>query len=110
MSKKDKDTETALPDEEETVTEEPLPEPEVVAAPAKSSSGSIAWLALLLSLIASVGIGYMIIQDWRAQRTSDASTSSLVDLRNRMASSSDSLSILDKGIAELAQADALTSA
>jgi len=119
MSKKDKDTETALPDEEENVAEEPLPEPEatepeatepeVVETRGKSSSGSIAWLALLLSLIASVGIGYMIVQDWRAQRTADESTSSLVDLRNRMASSSDSLSTLDKGIAELAQADALTS-
>ena len=109
MSKKDEDTETPLPDEEEIIVEDPLPEPEVTAAPAKTSSGSIAWLALLLSLIASVGIGYMIIQDWRAQRTADESTSSLVDLRNRMASSSDSLSTLDKGIAELAQADALTS-
>jgi uncharacterized protein HemX len=110
MSKKDKDTETALPDEEEIAAEEPLPEPEVIAAPGKTSSGSIAWLALLLSLVASVGIGYVLVQDWRAQRTADESTSSLVDLRNRMASSNDSLSTLDKGIAELAQADALTSA
>ena len=110
MSKKDKDTETALPDEEEIVAEEPLPESEVIAAPGETSSGSIAWLALLLSVVASVGIGYMLVQDWRAQRTADESTSSLVDLRNRMASSSDSLSTLDKGIAELAQADALTSA
>jgi uncharacterized protein HemX len=110
MSKKNENTETALPDEEEIAAEEPLPEPEVIAAPDKSSSGSIAWLALLLSLVASVGIGYMLVQDWRAQRTADESTSSLVDLRNRMASSSDSLSTLDKGIAELAQADTLTSA
>ena len=116
MSKKDKDTETALPDEKEIAAEEPLPEPEVIEAAeaiestAKASGGSIAWLALLLSLVASVGIGYMLVQDWRAQRTADASTSSLVDLRNRMASSSDALSSLDKGIAELAQADALTSA
>ena len=112
MSKKDEDTATALPDEDEVVAEESLPEPEAVAAvesPGKTGSGPVAWLALIVSLVASVGIGYMVVQDWRAQRAADASTSSLVDLRNRLASSSDSLSTLDKGIADLAQADALTS-
>jgi len=110
MSKKDTDTETELPDEKEIVAEESPPEPDTIEAPGKSGSGTIAWLALLLSLVAAVGIGYMLVQDWRAQRAADESSSSLVDLRNRMASSSDSLSNLDRGIAELAEADALTSA
>ncbi|NIA27865.1 MAG: hypothetical protein GWP02_07385 [Desulfobulbaceae bacterium] len=110
MSKKDTDTETELPDVEEIATEESPPEPDAIEAPGKTGSGAIAWLALLLSLVASVGIGYMVVQDWRAQRAADESSSSLVDLSNRMASSSDSLSTLDKGIAELAEADAMTSA
>jgi len=110
MSKKDTDTETELPDEEEIVAEESSPEPEAIEAPAKTGSGAIAWLALLLSMVASVGIGYMVVQDWRAQRAADESSNSLVDLRNRMASSSNSLSTLDKGIAELAETDAMTSA
>jgi uncharacterized protein HemX len=110
MTKKDTDTETELPDEKEIVAEESPPEPDAIEAPGKSGSGTIAWLALLLSLVAAVGIGYMVVQDWRAQRAADESSSSLVDLRNRMASSSDSLSTLDKGIAELAEADAMTSA
>jgi len=110
MSKKEPDTETELPGEEEIVAEESQPEPEVIEAPAKTGSGAIAWLALLLSMVASVGIGYMVVQDWRAQRAADESSNSLVDLRNRMASSSNSLSTLDKGIAELAETDAMTSA
>jgi len=110
MSKKEPDTETELPGEEEIVAEESPPEPEVIEAPAKTGSGAIAWLALLLSMVASVGIGYMVVQDWRAQRAADESSNSLVDLRNRMASSSNSLSTLDKGIAELAETDAMTSA
>ncbi len=110
MSKKDTDTENELTDEEEIVAEESPPEPDAIEAPGKAGSGTIAWLALLLSLVASVGIGYIVVQDWRAQRAADESSNSLVDLRNRMASSNDSLSTLDRGIAELAEADALTSA
>ncbi len=110
MSKKDEETDTALPDEEEIVAEESPPEPVAVETPGKTSGGAVAWLALLLSIIASVGIGYTVVQDWQARRAADDSSSSLLDLRIRLASSSDSLSTLDKGIAELAQTDALTSA
>ena len=111
MSKKDEDTETALADEaEDIVVEETPPEPEASEPPGKSGSGPIAWLALLLSLIAAVGVGYMVVQDWRAQRAADESSNSLADLSDRMASSNDSLSTLDQGIAQLAQAGALNSA
>jgi uroporphyrin-3 C-methyltransferase len=110
MSKKDEDTETALPDEKEIVVEESPPEPEANEAPGKAASGPVAWLALAISLVAAVGIGYMVVQDWRAQRAANESTASLVDLRNRMVSSSDSLSTLDEGIAALAEADALGTA
>ncbi len=122
MSKKKTDTDSALPDEEELVAEELAPEPEPkpgsrqepepdpAAPPRKAKGGAIAWLALLLSILAAVGVGYMIVQDWRAQRSTDASSESLLDLRNRIASSSDSLATLNEGIAALTQTDAQTSA
>jgi len=116
MSKKETDTDSALPDEEEIVAEESAPEPDPeptpdpVEPPRKAKGAGIAWLALLLSILASAGAGYMVLQDWRAQRSADASSESLVDLRNRIASSNDSLATLDDGIAALAQTDARTSA
>jgi uncharacterized protein HemX len=124
MSKKKTDTDSALPDEEEIVAEESAPEPEPepaiepdpeptldpVEPPRKAKGAGIAWLALLISILAAVAIGYMVVQDWKAQRSANASSESLVDLRNRIASSSDSLATLDEGIAALAQTDALTSA
>lgn len=117
MSKKDKHAEAALPEIEEQVSEDPVvapePEPETVPeskpAPAteatekRASGGGIAWLALFLALAA---IGYMAVQDWRAQRDADQRATSLADLRNRIASSSESLSNLDRGLANLAEADA----
>jgi len=116
MSKKETDTDSALPDEEEMVAEESAPEPgfeatpDPVEPPRKAKGAAITWLALLLSLLASVGVGYMALQDWRAQRSADASSESLLDLRNRIASSNDSLATLDEGIAALAQTDAQTAA
>jgi uroporphyrin-3 C-methyltransferase len=116
MSKKETDTDSALPDEEEIVAEEsaaepdPEPTPDPVEPPRKAKGAAIAWLALLLSILASVGVGYMVVQDWRAQRSADTSSASLVDLRNRIASSNDSLATLDESIAALAQTDAQTSA
>ena len=116
MSKKETDTDSALPDEEEMVAEESTPEPDFEATPdpveppRKAKGAAIAWLALLLSIVAAVGVGYMVVQDWRAQRSADASSESLVDLRNRIASSNDSLSTLDEGVAALAQTDAQTAA
>ncbi len=116
MSKKETNTDSALPDEEEIVAEEsaaepdPEPTPDPVAPQPKAKGAGIAWLALLLSILASAGVGYMVVQDWLAQRSADASSESLVDLRNRIASSNDSLATLDESIAALAQTDAQTSA
>jgi uncharacterized protein HemX len=116
MSKKETDTDSALPDEEGLVAEESVPEPdpepklESVERPRRAKGAGIAWLALLLSILAAAGVGYMAIQDWRAQRSADTSSDSLVDLRNRIASSNESLTTLNEGIANLAQTDAQTSA
>jgi len=114
MSKKD--TESALPDEEEIVAEEsaaepdPEPVPDPVEPPRKARGAGIAWLALLLSILASVGAGYLVVQDWRAQRSADASSESFADLRNRIASSNESMATLDESIATLTRTDAQSSA
>jgi uroporphyrin-3 C-methyltransferase len=59
-------------------------------------------------LLAAAGVGYMLVQDWRARGAAAQSESSLEELRNRLANSSQSLSTLDQGLAKLAQADAQT--
>lgn len=116
MSKKETDTDSALPDEEEIIAEEsaaePDPEPttDPVEPPRKAKSAAIAWLALLLSILASAGAGYLVVQDWRAQRSADASTESFADLRNRIASSNESMATLEESIASLTQTDAQSSA
>jgi len=113
MSKKAKDADKDLP--EDDIVEEPLPEPDPEPEPqplpeaakaVRRKSGGVAWLSLFLALISLAAVAYMQVQEWRAQSDADQSASSLADLRSRLASSSDSLSNLDRGLSELAAADA----
>ena len=110
MSNDDQQKDAEFPEDEELVaienTEEPeaLPEPEPVTRE-RRGSGGIAWLALFLALVSTAGIGYMAVQDWRARGAAEDSESSLAELRSRVTSSSESLSGLDAGLAELAAVD-----
>lgn len=114
MTKDDETQKDAeFPDEEELVVDEVADEPEALPAPepattVKKGSGGIAWLALFLAFIATAGVGYVIMQDWRAQGDEDQQASALANLRSDLASSSDALSALDQGLAALAEADART--
>jgi len=116
MTNDDKPQEDAeFPDEEDMAADEVLKEPEALPAPDSSTpprkgSSGVAWLALFLALIAAAGFGYMVVQDWRARGDADQSASSLADLRNRLASSNESMSNLDAGLAQLAEADASSAA
>jgi uroporphyrin-3 C-methyltransferase len=110
MSNEDEQKDAEFPDEDELVVDETevepasLPAPETAAAD-KKGSGGVAWLALIIAMIAAAGIGYMIFQDWRAESAAAQSASSLTELRNRLASSTESLSSLDRGLAGLSETD-----
>jgi uncharacterized protein HemX len=114
MTKEDETQKDAeFPEEEELVVHEVADEPEALPAPepattVKKGSGGIAWLALFLAFIATAGVGYVIMQDWRAQGDEDQQASALANLRSDLASSSDALSALDQGLAALAEADTRT--
>ena len=95
---------------EDAVTEpksdpDPEPEPRTEPDPAKKSGGAVGWFALLLSVVTLAALGFFIIEDRREERSADQSASSLAELRNRVASSNESLSNLDRGLANLAEAD-----
>jgi len=111
MIKKTKDADENPPKEAEAVVEESVPEaePETLPEPTKAErkkSGGVAWLALFLALVAVASVAILQVQEWRTQSDADQSASSLADLRSRLASSSDSLSNLDRGLSELVAADA----
>ena len=110
MSNEDEQKDAEFPDEDELVVDETVDEPEALPAPDtavadRKGSGGIAWLALFIALIAAAGIGYTIFQDWRAESAATQSASSLAELGSRLASSTESLSSLERSLAELTVAD-----
>jgi uroporphyrin-3 C-methyltransferase len=84
---------------------DPEPEPRTEPDPAKKSGAAVGWFAMLLSVVTLAALGFFIIEDRREERSADQSASSLAELRNRVASSNESLSNLDRGLADLAEAD-----
>jgi len=110
MSNEDEQKDAEFPDEDELVVDETevepasLPAPETAAAD-KKGSGGVAWLALIIALIAAAGIGYMIFQDWRTESAAAQSARSLAELGTRLASSTESFSSLDRGLAGLSETD-----
>jgi len=104
MSNEDKDTKPDLPEDKQL--EQPVAEAEPAKRANKTAAGGVAWLALLLSIVTIGAIAYMAIENWRAQREADQRAVSLSDLTSRMASSGESLTSIDRGLVELAEADA----
>ena len=128
MSKKDNNDDTPQTDDSETTddaTFDDIPPQEPESAPALEADpaiqatsptrrgGGIAWLALLVSLVALTGIGYIVYEDWRTGSEADDSTSSLAssvtNLGDRVDASSEALANLDRGLAELGGASSRTS-
>ena len=132
MSKQDKTDESTQPDDAassddatfaDVPEEEPGSEPEQPAAleadtappaatPARKGGG-VAWLALLLSLAALAGSGYLLYEDWRtgsaAEDSSSSMASSLSNLGSRVDAAGETLANLDRGLAELGDQSSRTS-
>lgn len=115
MSKKNKSENTeSEPDAEPDVTSEAKPEakPDVTpdAKPAKLPSGGVAWLALLVSVIALAAVGYTIYEDWRTQRDLALSSGniegSIANLAGRIDTAREELMSIEAQLAMLADADA----
>ena len=121
MSEDSRDEETAEAVTEEPVVEEPrTEEPEVEEAvadepqvdatppvdkPAKRGTSPVSWLALFLSFLTLAAVGYMIMEDRRTQEATEAGSDSLAQLSGRVNESRQSLSDLDKNLADLASSD-----
>ncbi len=101
------DTEDAMSD---TQDQETAPEPQAVS---KSSGGSIAWLALLLSAVALAAVAYTIYEDWRTQQVlaldSGNIEASLSNLSGRIDAANSAVSGTSTELDALAQADASVS-
>lgn len=76
--------------------------------PATKKGGGVAWLAVLLSLVALAGVGYVLYKDWRATNQADDSgsaiASSIASLGDRVAASGEAIADLDRGLAEAGEA------
>ena len=99
MSETDESEETVLPDE-------PAPSP---APKPKSSGGGVAWLALLLSVVALIAVGYTIYEDWRTQQDLALSSGNIEDsianLGGRIESARSQLTAIESQLGSLASAD-----
>ena len=98
----------AFPDDGDLALDESADKPAALPAPERperKGGAGIAWLALFLALVAAAGVGYMAVQDWRERAAARQSASTVVELRDRLASSSDAMQALGDSLNELAAAD-----
>lgn len=80
------------------------PAPEESVAPERKAGragGGIAWLALLIALIAVAGAGYGFVQDWRKSKSADESSRSINDLAGKLDASRKSVTDLGEQVSQL---------
>lgn len=116
MSETDKDqeleaTEEAVESNPDATAQEDAPavEPAEEQPPVKQRGNGLAWLALLVSLLALAAVGYTVSKDWLAAKDSSADDA-LASLDTRLSATRESLSSLDSRLAELAERDSATAA
>ena len=101
MSEIDETEDKVQPDEPE-LTPAAAPKP-------KPSGGGVAWIALLVAVIALAAVGYTIYEDWRTQQDLELSSGNIEDsiskLSGRIESSKDALAAIESELAALAQVD-----
>lgn len=84
-----------------TSADEDVPAP---AVPAKRRGNGIAWLALLVALVAVVAVGYTVSQDWLAEEDT-ATADALARLESRLAAANDARDELAAQVDALATQD-----
>ena len=100
------DTEDINTQDIETADNDTAPDPQAVRG---SFGGGIAWLALLLSAVALLAVGYTIYEDWRTQQDlaldSGNIEASLTNLSGRIDATNSAVSGTPANLEALAQAD-----
>jgi len=98
-------------DESEAIEEVVTPD-EVEDSPSPKTSrtgGGVAWLALLLSVVALVAVAYTIYEDWRTQQDLELSSgnieASITNLGGRIDTAREALAAVEAQLQMLAQAD-----
>ena len=116
MSDTDKDqelepTEEAVAPDPDQAAEDDTPAIEAAEEkqPARQRGNGVAWLALLVSLVALAAVGYTLSTDWLAAEDSSADDA-LAGLDARLSTTRESLSSLDSRLAELAERDSVAAA
>jgi len=98
------ESEPDLIDEGADTADQPADDATTATAPAKSRGNGVAWLAVLLSLIALAAVGYTISQDWLADEDT-ATDEAIARLETRLSSTNESRDELSARLAELGALD-----
>ncbi len=104
MSEDEKLDETSAEATIEPVPEENTPEEPEPVAKRSRASGGVAWLALLLALLAASGTGYSLFDDWRSSGDDADTGRSLADLHSQLGSTRQSVDELGDGVSALRDA------
>jgi uroporphyrin-3 C-methyltransferase len=103
------ESEPDLTDEGADTADQPADDGTTATAPAKSRGNGVAWLAVLLSLIALAAVGYTVSQDWLADEDT-ATGDALARLETRLSSANESRDELSARLAELGALDQTSNA
>ncbi len=90
---------------DETAADDTAPDETRPETKRSRGSGGIAWLALLIALIAAAGIGYSLIDDWRSSRDEAESGRSLADLEGQLGNTRQTVAELGNGLSALSDTD-----
>ncbi|MGB5492810.1 MAG: uroporphyrinogen-III C-methyltransferase, partial [Woeseiaceae bacterium] len=103
------ESEPDLTDKGADTADQPADDGTTATAPAKSRGNGVAWLAVLLSLIALAAVGYTVSQDWLADEDT-ATGDALARLETRLSSANESRDELSARLAELGALDQTSNA
>ncbi len=97
-----RDDNAEQPAEAPAAAEQPAEAPASVEKPVKARGGGIAWLAMLLSIVALGAVGYTVYQDWR-EAGDDSSAQQLASIQDQLTSTRQSLSEIRSSVESVQQ-------